>query len=602
MTQGEIEKLGQKTSKIFSELEIRIMSDIVRRIKINGFSTASADWQITRLQQLGKSEKDIRKWIQEALEASDEEIEQIFSDEVYKQYMGFERGYKAFGKEQIPFENNIPLQHLINATKEQISLEFNNMANSMGFAIRDSTGNITYTPLLDFYRSTLDNAVIDIQSGAFSYQNVLERTVRKMTASGVRWIDYDSGWHNRVDVAARRAVLTGFRQVQGRINEQVAAELDTDYYEVSYHVGARPTHQPWQGRVWNYKELESVCGLGSVTGLHGANCYHDYTCFIPGVSVRTYTDKQLEKMIAEENVPREYNGKQYTTYEALQQQRKMETNMRRTRQEIKLLQDGASDETAITLKRAKYYGQMQTYEAFSRKIGLPLQKKRIYQDGLKGTFSDKRAYDKIQSKRTASKAGGKAAIRNTNTKVSYNPKKTYQIKLEMCSDKVNEGLSEAIKDVAIKGSKNGSEHMYLVDLLSGELSYYETNGLPNEVGYDFWKFISENKDKKFAFVHNHNTDSSFSETDMRTLLTTDQIPLMIAARNDGVIYVAERAEKILKSGWFDNLYKEDITALNQQVKDGIITVAERAQRREMIIVDNLLRDYTKGGKLIEYDG
>ena len=73
MTQGEIEKLGAKTAKIFSELELRIMSDIVRRIKINGFSTASADWQFTRLQQIGKSEEDIKKWIQEVLEASDEE-------------------------------------------------------------------------------------------------------------------------------------------------------------------------------------------------------------------------------------------------------------------------------------------------------------------------------------------------------------------------------------------------------------------------------------------------------------------------------------------------------------------------------------------------
>lgn len=403
MTQGEIEKLGQKTAQIFSELELRIMSDIVRRIKINGFSTASVDWQFTRLQQLGKSEEDIKKWIQEALEVSDEEIERIFSEETYKQYMTHGRAYEIYGLEQIPFEKNVQLQHLIEATKKQISLEFNNMANSMGFAIKGPDGDIAYSPLLNFYRSTLDNAVIDIQSGAFSYQRVLERTIRKMTASGVRWIDYESGWHNRVDVAARRAVLTGFRQVQGHINERVAADLETDYYEVSYHVGARPTHQPWQGKVWSYRELESVCGLGTVTGLHGANCCHDYSAFIPGISIRTYTDEQLEQMIAEENTPKEYNGKQYTTYEALQQQRKMETSMRRTRQEIKLLQDGESNDAGITLKKAKYYGQMQTYETFSKKMGLPLQKQRIYQDGLKGTFSDKRTYDKIQAAKEAKK-------------------------------------------------------------------------------------------------------------------------------------------------------------------------------------------------------
>ena len=323
MTQGEIERLGQKTAQIFSELELRIMSDIVRRIKINGFSTASADWQFTRLQQLGKSEEDIKKWIQEALETSNEEIERIFSEETYKQYMKHERAYEIYGLDQIPFEENVELQHLIEATKKQVSREFNNMANSMGFAIKGPDGNVIYSPLLDFYRSTMDNAVIDIQSGAFSYQHVLERTIRKMTTSGVRWIDYDSGWHNRVDVAARRAILTGFKQTQGHINERAAKDLGTDYYEVTFHVGARPTHQPWQGKVWSYRELQEVCGLGTGPGLHGWNCYHTYYPFVSGISVRTYTDEQLERMIAEENTPKEYNGKQYTTYEALQQQRKM---------------------------------------------------------------------------------------------------------------------------------------------------------------------------------------------------------------------------------------------------------------------------------------
>ena len=95
MTQGEIEKLGLKTSNIFSQLEMRIMTDIVRRIRENGFSTASADWQIMRMQQLGESEANIKAWIKEALKASDEEMERIFSDEVYKQYYGFSRAYNA---------------------------------------------------------------------------------------------------------------------------------------------------------------------------------------------------------------------------------------------------------------------------------------------------------------------------------------------------------------------------------------------------------------------------------------------------------------------------------------------------------------------------
>lgn len=382
MTQGELEKIPLPFQKAMSELELRIMTDIVRRIKANGFSTASADWQITRLQQLGESDQDIKKWIKDAMQVTDEELDRIFDDEVYKEYYGHERAYKINGMGQVPFEQNQILQHTIEATRQQTQDTFRNLTGSMGFAIKNpATGALTYSPLMEFYRDTLDAAMLDIHSGAFDYQAVLKRTIQTMTNSGLRWIDYDSGWHNRVDVAARRAVMTGFRQIQGKINEQVAAELHTDTYEVTYHVGARPTHQPWQGRVWTMQELIDICGLGTVTGLHGANCYHDYRAFPPG-SIRTYTDEQLDQMLDKENTPKEYNGKQYTTYEALQQQRKMETAMRATRQQIKLLQEGGADAQEIMLKKARYQGQMQAYKDFSSKMGLPEQIKRVYQDGL----------------------------------------------------------------------------------------------------------------------------------------------------------------------------------------------------------------------------
>ena len=229
MTENEIEKLTAKVGNIFSELEIRIMTDIVRRIKENGFATASVDWQISRLQQLGMAEEDIRGWIQSALQATDAEMNRIFSDEVYRQYYEQEHYYKLAGLQQIPFQENIVLQQLIEATKKQLQGEYQNLAGSMGFAIRNpATGRIQSSPLMDYYRSTMDQAVMDIRSGAFDYGTVLKKTVNQMSASGLRYVEYDSGHRDRIDVAARRAVLTGFRQVQGKIMEQVADELGTD--------------------------------------------------------------------------------------------------------------------------------------------------------------------------------------------------------------------------------------------------------------------------------------------------------------------------------------------------------------------------------------
>lgn len=434
MTQGEIERLSAKTENIFSELEVRIMSDIVRRIKENGISTASADWQITRLQQLGKSREQIEKWIQEALKVSGEELDRIFSDEAYREYYGHAHAYKLADLQQIPFEQNTFLQQLMEATKQQLMGEYQNLAGSMGFALRDpATGRIKSSPLMDYYRSTMDNAVMDIKSGAFDYSTVLNRTIAEMTRSGLRYIDYDSGHRDRVNVAARRAVLTGFRQVQAKINEQVAADLNIDQYEVSYHVGARPTHQPWQGKVWTMQQLIIVCGLGEVTGLCGANCYHDYKVFPPG-SVRTYTDEQLEQMNKEENTLREYHGKQYTTYEALQQQRKIEREMRAQRQRIKLLQEGGADPNDIILAKAKYQGQMQTYKDFSEKMKLPEQKARIMQDGLRGRFMPTKAENVKAVQIRQEKAGTKTIAKKADSGIIEKNGDTLKMNLQFFAE------------------------------------------------------------------------------------------------------------------------------------------------------------------------
>lgn len=382
MTQGELEKIPIPLQKIYVQLEQDIMSDVVEAIKKNGFSSQTADYKINALRQMGVGADEIEERIQSALKLSDEEIEKTLSDAAYEAWYQVSRVYKITGFDIIPYEKNIVLQTVTKASMLQAQKECHNLSQSYGFAFRDSTGRIKYSPLRSSYNNIVDKAISGIQTGAYSYDEALRRAVKAMTDSGLRYVDYESGVSTRADVAARRAIMTGFRQIQGHINEQLAKDLGTDKYEVSWHSGARPDHQIWQGKVYSYDQLVSVCGLGTVTGLHGANCYHDYVPFIEGLSTRLYTDEWLEEQNKKENTPVEYNGKQYTRYQALQEQRRRERQMRAQRENIALMKKGGASKEAITQEKVKYKTQIAGYRDFTKELELPDQLKRIYQDGL----------------------------------------------------------------------------------------------------------------------------------------------------------------------------------------------------------------------------
>ncbi len=381
-TSNELEALSMAFDGQMKQLQQDIMSDLIRRLAINGEITRAADWQINRLYELGASKEKIERFIQKSLKLTDDEMTELYKNAIESGYARNEGIYKKTGAEFIPFEENTLLQQQIAAVGRQTAEEMRNISQSLGFAVRNPDGTLSFKPIAEYYQDTLDNAINGIASGVFDYNTVIKKIVKEMTNSGLRTVDYASGWSNRVDVAARRAVMTGMAQLTGKVNEMNAEKLGTDTFEVSWHSGARPSHQEWQGKWYTGEELVSVCGLGTVTGLNGANCYHDYYPVVPGVSEPTYTAEELEELNRKENTPVTYEGKQYTKYEALQRQRKLETAMRAQRQKIKLLETGNADEDDIIAARCRYRGTSQEYTRFSKAMDLPQQRERVTVDGL----------------------------------------------------------------------------------------------------------------------------------------------------------------------------------------------------------------------------
>lgn len=372
--------LSGQIEKHFLNLEQMILEDIVRRIKKAGKITSTADWQINRLQIIGYSSEDIEKMIKETLKLSYPEVFELYDKVIDWEYVRNKDIYEQVNAKYIPYEENKELQQLTEGFIQQSNEELRNITQSMGFYVDYGNGKLVMTPLADIYQNYLDQAIAGVVYGTFDYNTMIRKVVTQLTNSGLRYIDYASGWHNRVDVAARRAVMTGVSQLTGKISDMNAEKLGTEHFEVAWHSGARPSHAVWQGKVWSKKELVTVCGLGTGPGLLGWNCYHEYYPFLKGISERNWTDEWLEEQNRKESTPKTFNGKEYTLYEAKQQQRKMETAMRAQREKVVLLKQGGADPDDVMLARAKYQGQLNEYARFCKKMGLTEEKERIYYD------------------------------------------------------------------------------------------------------------------------------------------------------------------------------------------------------------------------------
>ena len=589
-TPTEIEALPSAMEQLYRSLQLNIMSDLTERLKANGEEiTSAADWQINRLYELGVSKDEINSLIQSTLNASDDEIDRIYDEVVQSGYARNEELYTSKGKEYIPYAENKQLQQLVKAVKNQTKSEYRNITGSLGFAVRNADNTLSFTPLADFYQRTLDNGLMQIASGAVDYNTVLKKAVKAMTDSGLRTVDYASGWSNRVDVAARRALMTGFNQVVAKVNEDNAEQLGTEYFEVSYHRGARPTHQVWQGRVYSKKELETVCGLGTVTGLCGANCYHSYSPFIKGVDKPTYSDEELDRMNEEENTPKEYNGKEYTAYEAQQRQRQLETAMRADRQKIELLTQGGADDDTITGAKVRYFQRQDEYVKFSKAMNLPQQWERVTVDGKNalGSKLPKKAESVNRITAESVAKSGKSGIIKEKSKKPITPitdkaiSRIPKVDIEGYTGEQCLKIQKQHKEL-LKFSKEQNENKEVAFVLKNDVSKMITEPIKGtDEKIDFGSAL---QGKDLFVMHNHPRNSSYSLNDIIEFIKNDSIKTFTIVKNDGNI------EVLTKLKGYDRLSL--LTELQRMEKKRIKTGSDSEYRK---VIDKFLSKHQEGG-------
>ena len=380
-----MEKLPKPLEKTISKLELEVMGEVVDRIKKAYEIAPVGEHMLDRLTVLDRSSSNIKKLLKEKLEQANIDIDKIYDKAVEADYITHKDLFTKAGREYLAYEDNEWLKQLVNATREQTKEElkpFENITRTTGFKIVQN-GKLVFTPLSDYFAKSLDKSLIGIASGAYTYSQAIGSVIDEMTNSGLRVVNYASGHTDRVEVAVRRALMTGVAQMTNQVNENNAKKLNTDYFEVDWHPGARnkgvgiENHQAWQGKVYSRQEMITVCGEGDILGFAGINCYHIKWPFVPGISKRKYTDEWLKEQNEKENTPKEFNGKEYTVYDALQYQRKLERTIRKLKQDVILLGRAEVDKDVLIAKQSKLQSAKALYSEFSKAMGLPQQLERL---------------------------------------------------------------------------------------------------------------------------------------------------------------------------------------------------------------------------------
>ncbi len=371
-------------AELYRALELTLLEEVCKRLRVRDNLNQVTIADIKALRAHGVPLDEIKAAIRETTGLSERRLDALIKDAVARNQEYYSELITA---SKLTAPDVLVGAAEVAAIRKQTLDEIRNITRSMGFL-----AGRTILPAAQAYQWALDSAVLQMESGAISYGEAIKNAIKQLADSGLRTVPFE-GRTDSVDVAVRRAVMTGVGQLNDKYTDASAEYLDSPYVEVSAHAGARDkatphpwsSHKAWQGKVYyqskhgeadplgKYPDLAGVTGYGKVDGLCGANCRHSRHVWVEGVSERTYTDAQLAAL---DPPPFEYQGQTYTRYEATQQQRKIERTIRKLKRE-EAAYKGAGDKEQLTLVRARMRHLRQEYKDFSAAAGLRMQPERM---------------------------------------------------------------------------------------------------------------------------------------------------------------------------------------------------------------------------------
>lgn len=374
LTPEQISALGDRAREITDPINDFLLEDIARRISEAGQLTSTAAYQIWRSQQLGISQREMKRRLKKLLKVSKKELKQMLTQSA-------EVGYR-FDLERlptsaaIPFEKNTTMQQIVEAAVELALEDFTNLTQTMGMI--DAVGRAM--PLQDVYRSCTDFAFKQVVTGATDYNTAIRKATKHLAERGVVTIDYESGVTTSLEAAVRRNIMGGLGLMQEQISQKNHDALGCDGWEISAHANSAPDHEPIQGK--QYSDAEYTALNNSLVRRIGTlNCGHSAFPIILGVNEPQYTPEELEKFRTDNEKGVTVDGKHYTGYQATQMQRKLERAIRKEKRRV-LVAESAGDVETLPVAQTRLQRLRQEYKRFSNTAGLRTEDERLHVAGF----------------------------------------------------------------------------------------------------------------------------------------------------------------------------------------------------------------------------
>lgn len=546
LTPDQLEALPRRFVQLWQQVEDDILQDIARRMKSLGELdplTPTAIWQAWRLAETRAVRSNTVATLAKYTGKSRAEIKRLLETAGAQTLAADDAVYTAAGLDPPPVNQSPALLNLLNAGYRQTCGTWQNLTAT------------TANTVTGAFEDRLSRAWGLISTGAMDYSTAIRRAVDDL-ADTMPYITYPSGHTDTLEVAARRAVLTGVNQTCAKLQLARMEEMDCEFVEVTAHEGARPTHAVWQGRVYHrggavvqdgerYEDFETATGYGSGPGLCGWNCRHNFYPFYPGVSVRNYTDDRLAELDAR-NIP--YGGGLYTRYEITQMQRALERRVRKYKRRY-LAETAArvdASQSAAKLKTAR-----QQLSAFLAETG----------ERVDGARAEVPGFGRREAKQADAAASALQSAQNNATlkEISLGYKEiTIQsiqhiqpFACETLDAAGSRALANAHKKLLLEARKVplGVEKARCYGLDMQPLGGYKESSEPGTSV----KIKVPNVD--CIVMHSHPSGLTFSPDDLDAFSKNKTIRILTAVGNDGSLYAIERTNNT------DETALENLTSL-----------------------------------------